>query len=58
MQLLYFATHDNDDGSLDLCYTLVFVTDNTVSFEIRFDFNSNSDTEPKPLVKSYIIGTF
>ena len=50
MQLIDFETHDNPDGSLDLCYTLVFVTDNTVSFEIRFDFNSNSDTEPKPLV--------
>jgi len=50
-----FTAHVNDDKSVTLYYTLIVVTDNTAIFELKFDFDSNSDTKPKPLVNANIL---
>jgi len=58
IQLGNFTKHINDDKSVTLLYTLIVVTDNTAIFEITFEFDSNSDTKPKPLVTANILYTF
>jgi len=61
IQLGNFFAHVNDDRTVTLMYSLIVVTDNTAIFEIRFNFDSNSDTKPKPLRNAdilYVLNNF
>jgi hypothetical protein len=58
IQVVNYTTSVFSENSVTLSYTLIVVTDDTAIYEVRLDFDSNSDTNPKPLVGASVLFTF